>query len=100
MDAMACGTGRSGTATRDTAPPGATAPPIGDAAPRRGMLHRIAALAIGAPRRTLALTALVMAVAGIFGAPVAQSLSASGFQDPTSESARAANDPDRQVRPG
>jgi uncharacterized membrane protein YdfJ with MMPL/SSD domain len=90
VDAMACGTGRSGTATRDTAPPGATAPPIGDAVPRRGVLHRIAALAICAPRRTLALTALVMAVAGVFGAPVAQSLSASGFQDPTSESARAA----------
>ena len=27
--------------------------------------------------------------AGIFGVPVAKSLSASGFQDPTSESARA-----------
>ena len=30
-----------------------------------------------------------MVAAGIFGVPVAKSLSASGFQDPTSESARA-----------
>src|SRR5258705_10806267 len=32
---------------------------------------------------------LVMLAAGIFGVPVAKSLSSSGFQDPTSESARA-----------
>jgi putative drug exporter of the RND superfamily len=30
-----------------------------------------------------------MVAAGIFGIPVAKSLSAGGFQDPTSESARA-----------
>jgi uncharacterized membrane protein YdfJ with MMPL/SSD domain len=57
---------------------------------RGGLLHRIASLAIAAPRRTLAVAALVMVAAGIFGIPVAQSLSAGGFQDPTSESARAA----------
>ncbi|OLP01500.1 hypothetical protein BVU76_14720 [Mycolicibacterium porcinum] len=53
------------------------------------MLHRIAHLAIAAPRRVLAIAALVMVAAGIFGVPVAKSLSAGGFQDPTSESAQA-----------
>ncbi|MHA3019918.1 MMPL family transporter [Mycobacterium sp. BMJ-28] len=53
------------------------------------MLNRIALLAIAAPRRVLALSALVMVAAAIFGIPVAKSLSAGGFQDPTSESARA-----------
>ncbi|OBG84882.1 hypothetical protein A5699_25390 [Mycobacterium sp. E802] len=53
------------------------------------MLHRIAHLAIAAPRRVLAVAALVMVAAGIFGVPVAKSLSAGGFQDPTSESAQA-----------
>ncbi|MED5816175.1 MMPL family transporter [Mycolicibacterium sp. 050232] len=53
------------------------------------MLHRIAHLAIAAPRRVLAVAALVMVAAGIFGIPVAKSLSAGGFQDPTSESAQA-----------
>src|SRR5271156_5261292 len=57
---------------------------------RGGILDRIAAMAIAAPRRTLVIAALVMVAAGIFGIPVAQSLSAGGFQDPTSESARAA----------
>jgi len=56
---------------------------------RGGILDRIAAMAIAAPRRTLVIAALVMVAAGIFGIPVAESLSASGFQDPTSESARA-----------
>ena len=46
-------------------------------------------LAISAPRRILAVAVLVMVAAGIFGIPVAKSLSASGFQDPTSESSRA-----------
>jgi uncharacterized membrane protein YdfJ with MMPL/SSD domain len=46
-------------------------------------------LAIAAPRRIIAAAALVMVAAGIFGVPVAKSLSAGGFQDPTSESARA-----------
>lgn len=53
------------------------------------MLHRIAHLAISAPRRVLVVAALAMVAAGIFGIPVAKSLSAGGFQDPTSESARA-----------
>ena len=53
------------------------------------MLQRIASLAIAAPRRVIAAAVLVMLAAGIFGIPVANSLSSSGFQDPTSESARA-----------
>ncbi|HET6733364.1 MMPL family transporter [Mycobacterium sp.] len=53
------------------------------------MLQRIALLAIAAPRRILAAAVLVAVAAGIFGIPVANSLSASGFQDPTSESSRA-----------
>jgi len=53
------------------------------------MLQRIARLAIIAPRRILAVAALVMVAAAIFGLPVAKSLSAGGFQDPESESARA-----------
>ncbi len=57
--------------------------------PRRGLLDRTARLAIAAPRRTIAVAALTMLAAGIFGIPVARTLSAGGFQDPTSESARA-----------
>jgi RND superfamily putative drug exporter len=53
------------------------------------VLHRIAHLALAAPRRVLVVAALAMVAAGIFGIPVAKSLSAGGFQDPTSESARA-----------
>ncbi len=53
------------------------------------MLQRIALLAIASPRRVIAVAVLVMLAAGIFGVPVAKSLSSSGFQDPTSESARA-----------
>jgi uncharacterized membrane protein YdfJ with MMPL/SSD domain len=53
------------------------------------MLERIARLAIVAPRRILAVAALVMVAAAIFGVPVAKSLSAGGFQDPESESAQA-----------
>ena len=53
------------------------------------MLQRIARLAIAAPRRILAIAALVMVAAAIFGIPVAKSLSAGGFQDPASESAEA-----------
>jgi putative drug exporter of the RND superfamily len=49
-----------------------------------GLLHRIALLAIAAPRRTIAVAAIVMAAAAIFGIPVAKSLSAGGFADPTS----------------
>ena len=53
------------------------------------LLHRIAQLAIAAPRRVIAFAVLLTVALGIFGVPVAKSLSASGFQDPTSESARA-----------
>ena len=55
------------------------------------LLHRIAELAIAAPRRVLAIAVLMLVALGIFGVPVAKSLSASGFQDPTAESARATN---------
>ena len=53
------------------------------------MLHRIALMAIAAPRRIIAVALLTMVGAAIFGIPVAQKLSAGGFQDPTSESAQA-----------
>ncbi|MGV0604655.1 MMPL family transporter [Mycolicibacterium sp. XJ1904] len=53
------------------------------------MLQRIAHLAIAAPRRIIAIAVLVMVACGIFGIPVAKHLSAGGFQDPTSESAKA-----------
>jgi RND superfamily putative drug exporter len=53
------------------------------------LLQRIAYLAISAPRRIIAAAILVAVAAAIFGIPVAKSLSASGFQDPTSESSRA-----------
>jgi RND superfamily putative drug exporter len=53
------------------------------------VLQRIARLAIAAPWRITAGAVLVMVAAGTFGIPVANSLSASGFGDPTSESARA-----------
>jgi RND superfamily putative drug exporter len=53
------------------------------------VLQEIARLALAAPRRIIAVAALVMVAAGIFGIPVAKSLSAGGFQDPTSESAQA-----------
>ncbi|MBV5245986.1 MMPL family transporter [Mycolicibacterium sp. PAM1] len=53
------------------------------------MLHRIARLAIAAPRRVLMAALLVAIACGVFGIPVVTHLSAGGFQDPTSESARA-----------
>ncbi|TPG35964.1 MMPL family transporter [Mycolicibacterium hodleri] len=53
------------------------------------MLHRIALLAIAAPRRILVMSLLVMVAAAVYGIPVAKSLSAAGFQDPSSESAQA-----------
>jgi uncharacterized membrane protein YdfJ with MMPL/SSD domain len=56
----------------------------------QGLLQGIARLAMSAPRKTLLVAALLMVAAGIFGVPVAKSLSASGFQDPDSESSRAA----------
>ena len=54
------------------------------------VLQGIARLAIAAPRRIIAVALLVMVGAGIFGIPVTKSLSAGGFQDPTSESWQAA----------
>src|SRR5262249_38422629 len=80
---MASSIGRSGTATRRTVVDDITR------IYRGGLLRRLAELAIAAPTWTIAIAALVMAVAGIFGIPVAKSLSAGGLQDPTSESARA-----------
>lgn len=56
---------------------------------RKTLLHRIALLAIAAPRRVIGFAVLLTVALGIFGVPVAKSLSASGFQDPTSESASA-----------
>jgi len=53
------------------------------------VLHRIALLAIAAPRRIIAVALLAMVACGIFGIPVAKHLSAGGMQDPTSESAQA-----------
>ena len=55
----------------------------------RNLLRRIALLAIAAPRWVVSAAVLVTLAAGIFGVPVAKSLSSSGFQDPASESARA-----------
>jgi putative drug exporter of the RND superfamily len=54
------------------------------------VLHRIALLALAAPRRIIAIAVLLMIGAAVFGIPVTKSLSAGGFQDPTSESASAA----------
>ncbi len=53
------------------------------------VLHRIALAAIRSPRRILVVAALLTALTAIFGIPVANYLSAGGFQDPGSESARA-----------
>ena len=53
------------------------------------MLHRIAQRALRSPRLILAIAALLMVATAIFGIPVANHLSAGGFQDPTSESAHA-----------
>ncbi len=53
------------------------------------MLQGIARLAIRAPKRIIVIALLVMVATGIFGIPVTKSLSAGGFQDPTSESAQA-----------
>jgi RND superfamily putative drug exporter len=54
------------------------------------VLNRLARLALAAPRRILAVALLVMVGAGVFGIPVVKSLAGGGFQDPNSESARAA----------
>jgi putative drug exporter of the RND superfamily len=46
-------------------------------------------VATTSPRRVIVVAALLTLALAIFGVPVANSLSASGFQDPTSQSARA-----------
>ena len=56
-----------------------------------GLLHRIAAQAISAPRRIIVGAALLALICAVLGLPVASSLSAGGFQDPASESARASH---------
>lgn len=53
------------------------------------MLQVITRLAIAAPRRIVGIAFLVLVGAAVFGLPVVNSLSGGGFQDPTSESARA-----------
>ena len=53
------------------------------------MLEAIARLAIRAPRRIIAIAVFIVVGAAVFGLPVANSLSAGGFEDPTSESAHA-----------
>ncbi len=53
------------------------------------MLTGIARLALAAPRRIVAVALLVMVGTAVFGIPVTKSLSAGGFQDPTSQSAQA-----------
>lgn len=55
------------------------------------MLQVITRLAIAAPRRIIAIAVLVLLGAAIFGLPVVSGLSGGGFQDPTSESSRAAS---------
>ena len=54
------------------------------------MLARTARLCIAAPRWIIGMALIVLVFAGVFGIPAAMSLSAGGFVDPTSESARAA----------
>ncbi len=57
---------------------------------RRGkVLNPIAQQAISAPRRIILGAALLTLICAILGLPVARHLSAGGFQDPASESARA-----------
>jgi putative drug exporter of the RND superfamily len=54
------------------------------------VLENVARLAIRAPRRIIAIALLVMVGTAVFGIPVANSLSAGGFADPTADSAHAA----------
>ena len=54
------------------------------------MLERLTRSLIAAPRRVLAATTLIVIAAAVFGIPVANSLSAGGFQEPSAESSKAA----------
>ncbi|MGE2716546.1 MMPL family transporter [Mycolicibacterium litorale] len=58
--------------------------------PARGVLRRIAAVSLAAPRRIIAAAVLAAVAAAVFGIPVAGKLSAGGFEDPAAESSRAA----------
>ncbi|OAN34545.1 MMPL family transporter [Mycolicibacterium iranicum] len=53
------------------------------------VLTRVAGAALAAPRHFLVVALLVTVMAGLFGVPVAKSLCACGFEDPSAESARA-----------
>ncbi|WP_330230969.1 MMPL family transporter [Nocardia sp. NBC_00508] len=53
------------------------------------MFHRITQLAVAAPRRVVAVALALFVGAAIFGIPAVGSLSAGGFNDPESDSARA-----------
>ncbi|TGD85180.1 MMPL family transporter [Mycolicibacterium sp. CH28] len=53
------------------------------------MLHRIARLALAAPKRMLLMAAMLAVAAAVFGVPVGKVLSAGGFDDPSSESSEA-----------
>ncbi|OBF55324.1 hypothetical protein A5787_03265 [Mycobacterium sp. 852002-50816_SCH5313054-b] len=54
------------------------------------MLERLTRSVIAAPRRVLAAAALIAIAAAIFGIPVANSLPAGGFAEPSAESSKAA----------
>ncbi len=60
------------------------------AVPQRGVLARIAAVSLAAPRRIIAAALLAAVAAAVFGVPVAGKLAAGGFEDPAAESSRAA----------
>ncbi|MBV8790346.1 MAG: MMPL family transporter [Mycobacterium sp.] len=53
-------------------------------------MQTLARLALTAPRRIVAIALLVMVAMAVFGIPCVKSLAGGGFQDPGSESARAA----------
>ncbi|OBK33445.1 hypothetical protein A5658_02030 [Mycobacterium sp. 1245111.1] len=55
------------------------------------MLQRLTRVAIGAPRRVIVVAVLLAIGAAIFGLPVVDRLSGGGFEDPSSESARASD---------
>jgi RND superfamily putative drug exporter len=52
----------------------------------RTVLHRIALLAVTAPKRIIGVAVLVMVAAAVFGVQAAKSLSSNGLEDPTSDS--------------
>ncbi len=55
------------------------------------MLEAIARFGLRAPKLIIGVAACIMIGAGVFGVPVATTLSATGFHDPGSESSRATN---------